>query len=746
MSEIKISLCMIVGNVEEYIERCIKSFSAIGDEIVMVRAIGKNKPDKTISIAEKWCKENGKPLIVGEYLNYHKDWPHIDSFASARQKSFDLAHGEYCFWCDSDDILESGAEIVRQHAERGGYAAFVFPYRIFGKGIMVPRERMLLRGSGKWLFPVHECFDFHIKPPQAIEDNRVVVTHLPDLKKQESNGRNLRILRSIPEKEMTCGLWYHLHQELGLAKDVAGSVNAAKKALGSKDIGRPEKYEIYINLAQHTASEPEQKTPLLHAAYAADPTRREALLLLANDALNSNQVEDGLAYARQMRATPLPSFTPWNSREAVYGWVGEDIFAQALRANNRMEEAESVRIESMRKAGGPKISLIHATRGRYEQAAMARKIWLDMADRPDQIEHVFVFDQDDKASAPLSRMHHLCIPTGGGCVAAWNKGAFKTDAPVIVQLSDDWLPMPQWDKLILERIGDVTKPKVLAVSDGVRTDPLLCMAICTKAYWAIDYFLFHPEFTGVFSDNWFTELAYKRGMVTEARDLKFSHEHPIKTGKKLDATYTAQNAPEQYAKGQAILTRLQSGNDWSFVPGFYNFWEFYEFVAGALKDGDTVAEIGVWFGRSIIHLAQMLKAQGKRVKLYAVDSFTGELDQPAHVTAVAAAGGSIRGAFEANVKRCGVGDMIEVLEGDSAEMAGRVADNSLAFCFVDAAHDYDSVKRDLASWEPKLKPDGWLAGHDAQHEPVMRAVRERHPNALTLGPVWVRSNPKVGKT
>jgi len=25
-----------------------------------------------------------------------------------------LASGEYCFWCDSDDVLESGAEVVRE--------------------------------------------------------------------------------------------------------------------------------------------------------------------------------------------------------------------------------------------------------------------------------------------------------------------------------------------------------------------------------------------------------------------------------------------------------------------------------------------------------------------------------------------------------------------------------------------------------------------------------------------------------
>src|SRR5512138_609413 len=103
----KISLCMIVGNVEDYIERCLDSFKPIADEIVVVRAIGCAKPDRTLDIAR-----DKYGAITAEYANKkgHEDWDHVDDFAAARQMSFDLASSEYCFWCDSDDILESGAE------------------------------------------------------------------------------------------------------------------------------------------------------------------------------------------------------------------------------------------------------------------------------------------------------------------------------------------------------------------------------------------------------------------------------------------------------------------------------------------------------------------------------------------------------------------------------------------------------------------------------------------------------------
>lgn len=704
---------MIVGNVAEYIDRCLTSFAPIADEIVVVRAIGNQPPDETLDIARD--KFGARTF---EYQNAagHEDWPHVDSFAAARQMSFDMALGEYCFWCDSDDVLKSGAEIVRALAEKAEHPVYIFPYEIFGRGVTVPRERMIRRtAKGAWRFPVHECFAFD-QTTDGGTDERVIVEHLPKPSKTGSNERNLRILESVPPSDMTPGLWFHLHQELRAVGRIDESIEAAKKAITHPDVGRPEKYELLLNLATMTKDRATAHS-YLAAAFSVNPQRREALGLMACCAIDAGRPADALALARQMIATERPADWSWNDRGAAYGWLGIDIFQQCLRAAGNQTEAERIRRAALAEAGGAKISLLHATRGRPLEASGARKMWMDLAEHPEQIEHIFAIDEDDDESFALRRFHHVLIPAGGGCVAAWNAAAAISSGDILVQLSDDWIPTAKWDTQIIERIGDVKKPSVLAIGDGHRTDDLMCMAICTRNYYALDWFLFHPDFLSMYSDNWFSALAYARGCVIQARDIVFTHDHPVFNPKKeMDATYAESNAPSRYAQGEAVMNRLQSGMDWSALPGWTRFWPIYRALAADfLKDGDTFVEVGIAKGRSLALMKQECDRHGRHVTLFGVD-----ID----ITAAAE-----------NLKRL---DMdVALIKSDSAAAASQFENGSLSLVFIDAAHDYDSVNRDVAAWLPKVKSGGIIAGDDADSPDVARAVKELLPDVQILGSTWV---------
>jgi hypothetical protein len=53
-------------------------------------------------------------------------------------------------------------------------------------------------------------------------------------------------------------------------------------------------------------------------------------------------------------------------------------------------------------------------------------------------------------------------------------------------------------------------------------------------------------------------------------------------------------------------------------------------------------------------------------------------------------------------------------------------DNYFDFVYIDAAHDYESVKADIREWLPKVKPGGYICGHDygGEYTGVKKAVDE----------------------
>ena len=80
---------------------------------------------------------------------------------------------------------------------------------------------------------------------------------------------------------------------------------------------------------------------------------------------------------------------------------------------------------------------------------------------------------------------------------------------------------------------------------------------------------------------------------------------------------------------------------------------------------------------------------------------------------------------------------VKVLQGISWEMANLVEDNSLDFIFIDADHGYDSVKKDIIAWVPKVKRTGLIIGHDITLPGVTQAVRELIPHhKKTVAKIW----------
>jgi glycosyltransferase involved in cell wall biosynthesis len=519
--------------------------------VIVVRAIGNQQHDSTLDIAlKRGCK-------IDRYFNAKgNDWPHVDDFAAARNKACDFATGDWLMWADTDDIItpESIAQIkaiIQDIPENvdGVLMRYVVPE----DGIINWRERLWRRGSARWENPIHECLKFR-DGANHIRFEGAEIVHASEKRSASRDDRNLRILENIPSDKRTISQHFHVFQSLIALDRNAEAIPKAIEFVGMEGVGKNERYEAFFQLAR-LAGDPEYKHAMLLQALATDPTRREAYGELGL-ACVPNDAPAALGWTTAMGALSLPKEAPWNLRRSYYGQLGIHLHGMALRVNNRQEEADKMEHEHFVR-NGAKISLLHATRGRPAKAWRCRMDWLRAASSPDAIEHIFGVDSDDPASFMLTATRHVVSWPDAGPVGAWNAAAKASSGQVLVQLSDDWEPIPGWDLAILEAIGDTSKTAVLAVSDGHRKDDLLCMAILTRARYEAQGYLFHPEFFSMFSDNWFSREAFADCVVIDARDrITFEHRHPAFGKAEMDDTYARSNASEHYEKGAAIFEKL----------------------------------------------------------------------------------------------------------------------------------------------------------------------------------------------
>lgn len=158
----------------------------------------------------------------------------------------------------------------------------------------------------------------------------------------------------------------------------------------------------------------------------------------------------------------------------------------------------------------------------------------------------------------------------------------------------------------------------------------------------------------------------------------------------------------------------------SLGENWFTYPELYKMMVDKFPTNSHFVEVGVWKGMSAAYMAVEIINSDKNIKFDCIDTWEYSSDQNDIGQNLY---GNLYEIFLKNIEP--VKHIINPIKSLSWDGAAFYEDNSLDFVFIDAAHDYESVKKDINAWFPKIKKGGVIAGHDYTWcTDVQKAVNE----------------------
>jgi hypothetical protein len=155
------------------------------------------------------------------------------------------------------------------------------------------------------------------------------------------------------------------------------------------------------------------------------------------------------------------------------------------------------------------------------------------------------------------------------------------------------------------------------------------------------------------------------------------------------------------------------------IDGWFNFNEIYnEVVNIAPNEGAHFVEFGVFKGASAAHMSNLIFESKKKIRFDAVDWFSGsqEFDNmnvfPEGVLDVDSRTSWLYELAKKNLKPATDLGLVNIIKKTTKEAIVDYADESLDFVYHDASHEYEDLMEELPMIWKKIKPGGYMAGHD----------------------------------
>lgn len=159
-----------------------------------------------------------------------------------------------------------------------------------------------------------------------------------------------------------------------------------------------------------------------------------------------------------------------------------------------------------------------------------------------------------------------------------------------------------------------------------------------------------------------------------------------------------------------------------------------EWLAKEASRRRTIAEVGSWKGTTAIAMAENTSGH-----VYCVDTFRGSVGEEKHQKLDEGEEDWLYKTFIKNTSDFGNIHPVRMSSLDAAAHF-RTINRKFDMVFLDASHDYESVKADILAWEPLLDGNGLLCGHDRSWEGVERALQDTIGRRayVAAGAIWYR--------
>ena len=222
---ISLSVCMIVRDEEDVLERCLNCVNKIADEIIVVDT---GSIDSTKKIAQKFSAKV-----------YDFTWCY--DFSKARNYSFSKATKEYKMWIDADDVISESeiSKIITLKEKLSDKKVDVVNLKYSlgnnqkgNSSLLYYRERIVKNNANfKWIGQIHEV----IIPKGIVTYENIVITHAK-IKKGDPT-RNLKIFQKMIKDGITFDSRqkFYYARELYYLKDYENAIKAYNFFLSDKN-------------------------------------------------------------------------------------------------------------------------------------------------------------------------------------------------------------------------------------------------------------------------------------------------------------------------------------------------------------------------------------------------------------------------------------------------------------------------------------------------------------------------------